>query len=216
MIMKKKNLSYRLLVEGKNDQHVIWNLAQRLGLKENFEVVAKDSYSDIITVLPTELKSTNTLERLGVIVDADTNLTGHWQAIRNILINSGFYEVPESLPDTGLICRPIDPEQLIVGVWIMPDNQLKGMIEDFIIQMVPDIQNDPLLKRTDAVLHELEENKLNRYKMVHHSKARIHTWLAWHDEPGLPMGSAITNRILSTDNDLCIKFVDWLRRMFDC
>mgnify|MGYP000772186145 CR=1 FL=1 len=73
--MGKNQVRYRLLVEGKNDQHIIWNLAQRLGLKETFEVVAKDSYSEIITVLPTELKSTNTLERLGVIVDADVNLS---------------------------------------------------------------------------------------------------------------------------------------------
>ena len=47
-------------------------------------------------------------------------------------------------------------------------------------------------------------------------KARIHTWLAWHDEPGLPVGTAITSRILSTDNDLCQCFVDWLERLFEC
>lgn len=145
--MGKNQVRYRLLVEGKNDQHIIWNLAQRLGLKETFEVVAKDSYSEIITVLPTELKSTNTLERLGVIVDADVNIDGHWQAIRNILLKSGFYEVPECLPKEGLVCQPIDPEQLVFGVWIMPNNHLKGMVEDFIIQMIPDTDNDRLLKK---------------------------------------------------------------------
>ena len=44
MIMEKKVFKYRLLVEGKNDQHVIGNLRQRLQLKETFEVVATDSY----------------------------------------------------------------------------------------------------------------------------------------------------------------------------
>ena len=214
--MGKNQVRYRLLVEGKNDQHIIWNLAQRLGLKETFEVVAKDSYSEIITVLPTELKSTNTLERLGVIVDADVNIDGHWQAIRNILLKSGFYEVPECLPKEGLVCQPIDPEQLVFGVCIMPNNHLKGMVEDFIIQMIPDTDNDRLLKKADAVLQELEDNNWNLYKAVHHSKARIHTWLSWHDEPGLPMGTAITNQVLSTDNDLCKMFVGWLKRMFDC
>lgn len=220
--MRKKVLEYRLLVEGKNDQHVIWNLAERLELKETFEVVAKESYSEIIKILPTELKSTNILKRLGVIVDADVNLTAHWQTIRNILDKSGYYDVPKELPKGGLICYPTDPEQLIVGVWIMPDNQLGGMIEDFIVQMVPDMSNDFLLQKTDRILEELEtldevkKRELNLYKSVHHAKARIHTWLAWHDEPGLPMGTAITSRILSTDNDLCKCFVNWLEDLFEC
>lgn len=98
----------------------------------------------------------------------------------------------------------------------MPNNHLKGMVEDFIIQMIPDTDNDRLLKKADAVLQELEDNNWNLYKAVHHSKARIHTWLSWHDEPGLPMGTAITNQVLSTDNDLCKMFVGWLKRMFDC
>lgn len=220
--MGKKTLEYRLLVEGKNDQHVIWNLAARLGLKETFEVVAKDSYSEVIKILPTELKSTNTLKRLGIIVDADVSIAAHWQTIRDILDKSGFYEVPDELPEGGLVCYPNDPEQLVVGVWIMPDNQVEGMIEDFIVQMVPDMDNDLLLQKTDVILEELEaldekeKQALNLYKPVHHSKARIHTWLAWHDEPGLPMGTAITSCILSTDNDLCQCFVDWLERLFEC
>ena len=36
--MGKKCKEFQLLVEGKNDQHVIWNLAQKLSLKETFEV----------------------------------------------------------------------------------------------------------------------------------------------------------------------------------
>lgn len=30
------------------------------------------------------------------------------------------------------------------------------------------------------------------FKKVHHSKAVIHTYLAWQDEPGNPLGQAIT------------------------
>lgn len=89
--MRKKDKEFQLLVEGKNDLHVIWNLAERLNLNETFDVVEKNSYHQIIASLPTMLKSTNTLKRLGVIVDADENLKGHWDAIRNILIESGYY-----------------------------------------------------------------------------------------------------------------------------
>ena len=54
---QKLDKPYRLLVEGKNDQHVIWNLADRLKLKETFDVEAKDSYPQLIEALPTLLKS---------------------------------------------------------------------------------------------------------------------------------------------------------------
>lgn len=210
----KKNC---LLVEGKNDQHVIWNLAERLRLRETFDVQAKDSYFQLLQVLPIILKSTNTWKRLGIVVDADVDLNAHWQAIRDILEKSGFYSnLPMVLPKEGLVCEPDDREQLVVGVWIMPDNQLQGMIEDFVIDMIPNCTEDPLLQKVDCVLRELEEKHLNRYKLVHRSKARIHTWLAWQDEPGMPMGITITKQILSTEHELCCRFVNWLDKMFAC
>ena len=50
---------------------MVWNLARRLRLKETFELVSKDSYGQLMDVLPVELKSTNVLKRLGVVADAD-------------------------------------------------------------------------------------------------------------------------------------------------
>lgn len=146
--MRKKDKEFQLLVEGKNDLHVIWNLAERLNLNETFDVVEKNSYHQIIASLPTMLKSTNTLKRLGVIVDADENLKGHWDAIRNILIESGYYSsIPLDLPKEGLICKPDDDEQLIFGLWIMPDNNLNGMLEDFICYMIPEPEMMPCLPK---------------------------------------------------------------------
>ena len=109
---QKLTKPYRLLVEGKNDQHVVWNLADRLKLKETFDVEAKDSYPQLIEALPTLLKSTNTLKRVGVVVDADENGEAHWRAIRTILGKSGYYSsLPETLPQEGLVCHPDDEEQ---------------------------------------------------------------------------------------------------------
>ncbi len=211
------NKPFRLLVEGKNDQHVIWNLAERLKLKETFDVDAKDSYKQLIEALPTLLKSTNTLKRIGIIVDADENGGSHWNAIRTVLEKSGYYSsLPGTLPKEGFICHPDDEEQLIVGVWIMPDNRMNGMLEDFVAFMIPDYVDNPLLKKADEVLLELERNSMNAYKQAHHAKARIHTWLAWQDEPGTPMGTAITKQILSTESELCRVFIHWLELLFEC
>lgn len=35
------------------------------------------------------------------------------------------------------------------------------------------------------------------------------------EDPGTPMGLAITKRYLTTDSELCQQFVDWLNRLFN-
>lgn len=47
---------------------------------------------------------------------------------------------------------------------------MNGMLEDFVAYMIPDYTNDPLLKKTDEVLAELESEGLNAYK---NAKAQI-------------------------------------------
>jgi hypothetical protein len=95
----------------------------------------------------------------------------------------------------------------------MPDNNTKGMLEDFISFLVP--KGDSLLPVVDNALNDLEERKLNKYSVIHKSKARIHTWLAWQENPGTPMGLSITKRYLSADSDTCRQFVAWLTELFE-
>jgi hypothetical protein len=52
-------------------------------------------------------------------------------------------------------------------------------------------------------------------KPIHKSKARIHTWLAWQEDPGTPMGLAITKSYLDTNQELCNLFVNWLNNLFN-
>ncbi len=64
-------------------------------------------------------------------------------------------------------------------------------------------------------INTLEERTLHKYSQNHHAKALIHTWLAWQENPGTPLGQAITKHYLTTDTDLCQQFVDWLNRLFN-
>ena len=56
------------------------------------------------------------------------------------------------------------------------------MLEDFALNMIP--AEDLLIRKVEVVLSELEAEGIQRYKQVHRSKAKIHTFLAWQDEPG--------------------------------
>ena len=87
------------------------------------------------------------------------------------------------------------------------------MLENFVAFLVP--EEDDLMPVVDETLAGIESRKLNRYSIVHHDKARIHTWLAWQESPGTPMGMAVTKKYLTTTPEICQDFVDWLNLLFN-
>nr|WP_233258533.1 DUF3226 domain-containing protein [[Phormidium] sp. ETS-05] len=95
----------------------------------------------------------------------------------------------------------------------MPNNQLPGMLEDFVAALIP--ADDALKPKVEKILREIEHEELNRYTLIHRPKALIHTWLAWQEKPGMPMGQAITARVLDGGSEIAIVFVEWLNRLFN-
>jgi hypothetical protein len=52
-------------------------------------------------------------------------------------------------------------------------------------------------------------------KPTYETKALIHTWLAWQEEPGTPLGLAIKRQYFAGDAPLAAEFVNWLKRLFE-
>ncbi len=205
-----------LLVEGNDDFHVIHALCKLHNIDvrnlENpdggkFSIRDSGGYNKLIETIPTRFKGSD-ISKIGVIVDADTDLIRRWTAIKNIIFELGF-NPPEILPEKGLI---ISNGEIKFGAWIMPDNNLNGMLEDFIKFLVPD--EDKLMPVVDSTLTKIEKIKLNKYSLIHKPKATLHTWLSWQEDPGTPLGQAITKRYLTTDNETCQKFIQWLKLLF--
>lgn len=208
---------HQLLVEGKNDRHVIWALCQQHQLPETFSVeVSQEDGTEgveaLLSSLPDRLKQEN-IRTLGIVVDADQDLAARWQAVGDRLKATGYQNIPKTPPAAGWVCPSPDPFLPRVGVWLMPDNQLPGMLEDFIAHLIP--VNDVLRPKAEAILQEIEQAGINRYTLVYHPKALIHTWLAWQEKPGMPMGQAITARVLSYDKEIALTFVEWLKSLFE-
>ena len=196
-----------LLVEGKGDKFVIEKLRDEVAhLPKNFEILVKDSVDSLIESISAEIVTNK--DTIGILVDADENLQSRWDSIKNRL--SKKYSVPNNLPTEGLI---IEENNKKIGVWIMPNNEVKGMLEDFIAMLVP--KNDLLMPIVDCTLTNLETQKLNLYKQIHKPKTKIRTWLAWQEDPETSMGTAISKHILETEQDICQKFVKWLKILFD-
>jgi hypothetical protein len=202
-----------LLVEGKNNAHVIKNLAKRHGMESpEIQTPGKETESieELLRGLPLRLQAED-LQTLGIVVDANQDILARWQAIRERLISNGYSNVPKTPLVEGWVSNLTDKPR--VGVWLMPDNQLPGMLEDFVRYLIP--PDDVLRPKAEAILQEIEQTNLNRYKPVHHPKALIHTWLAWQETPGMPMGQAITAQALRHDSPTALSFVAWLKRLFE-
>ena len=53
------------------------------------------------------------------------------------------------------------------------------------------------------------------FKTTHRSKAEIHTWLAWQDEPGKQLHEAVHHRVLDPNMPESQQFVRWFRELFE-
>ena len=92
----------------------------------------------------------------------------------------------------------------------MPNNEDVGMLEDFLIDMAP----QPSIQAVMDCLEMASANGHTAFKDLHQSKAVIHTYLAWQDEPGKPLGQSITARALRPETQTAKNFADWLMELF--
>lgn len=204
----KEQFNKKLLVEGNDDQHVIWALCEKFQVKENFDVIDSNGIESLYEQLPIRFKQSD-IETIGIIIDADAEIAKRWEKVRSILIKEGF-TIPEELPAEGLV---VTHNNIKVGVWVMPNNNLNGMLEDFISFLVP--KDDVLMPIVSETLQSIEDRELNKYSLIHKSKASIHSWLSWQADPGTPMGLAITKKYLTTEEENCSILIKWLVKLFE-
>ena len=158
---------FLLLVEGQDDAHVLWNLFEYHQVPETFTVRPTKEDGGIDTLLnnlPTQLKASD-LERLGIVVDANTDLGARWAAVRNILLQAGGVDIPTAPDPGGTIVTVERPDRTLrVGVWLMPDNTIRGMLEDFVACLVP--AGDTLWPRVVDCVAQIPESE-RRFSPTH-------------------------------------------------
>ena len=148
------------------------------------------------------------LEALGVVVDADGDAAARWNQLRT-WCSSEFEELPDRIPEEGLVVRSAGPR---FGVWIMPDNQFSGALEDLLVRLIPDDSRElyDLAKRCAGE----SRRQGARFKHVHERKAELHTWLAWQNPPGLRLHEAVRGPVLDPTRPDSRPFVHWFRGLF--
>ncbi len=200
-----------LLVEGRDDEQIIYQFCNYYGIdnRQRLTVKALDGITELLRDLQLRIRSSE-IETLGVVLDADTDLQAQWERIRAI-VEPQQYTLPDRPNPTGTIVTSVRPQRPRLGIWIMPDNQLTGTIEDFLLYLTR--RGDTLLNRARAAIEAIPHSE-RRFKPSYYSKALIHTWLAWQEEPGTALGLAITRNYLDPGQNPAPAFKIWLETLF--
>ncbi|WP_257235945.1 DUF3226 domain-containing protein [Nostoc sp. 'Peltigera malacea cyanobiont' DB3992] len=167
--MVKGYVAKKLLVEGQDDLRVIPELIEKNGIrwgdnKKEAIVLIQDcgGYENIdANRISTELQASG-LTHLGIIIDADEDLSLRWISIRNACLPS-IPDIPEEISETGLI--HVTNNGIKFGIWIMPDNQTRGMLETFLAYMIKD-EAETIWQYAQEVAQEAKTKE-------HHSKILI-------------------------------------------
>ncbi len=92
----------------------------------------------------------------------------------------------------------------------MPDNELPGELEDFVVQMIP--ERDLIWPLSQRYIDGIPETgrKFSEKKKL---RAQLYAWLAAREDPRL-MGVAIRAHDLELEGSLSRNFIAWLTKLF--
>lgn len=207
-VIKVDKLNY-LLVEGQDDAQVFFHLLRYYKLDTQVTIQQKEGVDALLEILEVELMR-RAESRIGIVVDADTDIAIRWQSLRHRLIEAGYTSVPHRPDPGGTILKQTGRPN--VGLWLMPDNTIPGMLEDFMSLLIP--AGDMLWPMAQGIVQQVIA-KDRRFPQTQEMKANMHTWLAWQEEPGKPMGQAITKRYLNANAPHAQQLMTWIRQLFD-
>ena len=204
--------SKAILVEGKDDENVIQHLLTEQQ-RNIVDIKAKSNDDQLLKSIFSEL-NVSKRDTLGIVMDGNNNYSGRWKAISHRLNEVGIKLA--NAPETkGFISNEIatfmkeNSKPIRIGIWIMPDNQSNGELEDFIATMIP--KNDPVWPRSQNYINDIPQ-KDRDFKDKKVTRAKVHAWLATRKDPVL-MGTAIHAKHLKTDGQLCSDFQKWLTKL---
>ena len=212
-----------LLVEGQDDWNVFGHFCRTV-FGERIRLQGDKTPDAAVSLLIVDMKGISNLlkyenlkvrlkesdlNKLGIVVDADADVTARWASVRDRLAKFG-YALPDVPDPNGTIIKAQD-QPVTVGIWVMPNNALPGKLEDFIGFLMP--ASDTLWIRAEDCVQQIPEPE-RRFTEPDFIKAHVHTWLAWQAEPGVPMGQAITRRFLDISTLHAQALAGWLTRLY--
>ena len=197
-----------LLVEGPDDKHVVQHLMRVHEVPLGFEISEAGGIRGVLDAIPVQLQVDGRIT-LGVLVDANDDIASRWQSLSDVLREAG-YRVPKTPSPAGIVIDGPDAYTPKIGVWLMPDNEAAGELEDFVRDLVP--QTDPVWPRAVDYVDSISTTD-RQFAERKEMRAKLHAWLAVRQEPRL-MGAAIGRGDLDAQAPNATALIGWLRRVF--
>jgi hypothetical protein len=198
-----------LLVEGIHDCHVVLALRNAHAIPETFGIYECGGEDGVLRRANALIPSSVAPRTLGLVLDADKpDCAGRWASVRDKLSRHDYSFPPQPVPGGAIFEGSERLPRL--GVWLMPNNQDAGMLEDFCFEMA-----DPGGRAyAEQVVVEARNRGVTTFQPAHFRKAVVYTYLAWRDRPGLPLGQAVTRQSLAPETPVAREFTTWLRQLF--
>ena len=174
----------------------------------SFQIEDKGTLGQVLDAIGPELKVSGR-KALGVLVDANDSLADRWRDLSS-RCRAENIDLPPRPITTGTILETVDGRPRI-GIWLMPDNESPGELEDFVQRMIP--ADDPVWPRSEDYVDRIPvpDRRFRPGKLL---RAKLYAWLATRENPGR-MGAAIGARDLRVDGALGSTFSRWLRSLFE-
>ena len=215
-----------ILVEGQDDRHFIDQICRKnprifaveTETRNSLQIISKENQTklhiteadgrDTLLKILSAAAKTEGRQILGVVIDADKSLRKTWTDLNDAL-QAAEITLPPKPPAKGLII-PEKPELTPrIGIWIMPDNQSPGELEDFVLQMIP--ENHPAWAPAKNFIAELPR-KARKFSKRKTPKAQLYAWLSTRQDPA-HMGPTLRRGDLDPQTPLCRLFTAWLQRL---
>jgi hypothetical protein len=217
-----------LYVEGKDDFSVVSNLLNRHGVdtqrgSRHLQIKDLGDIDSVLGVMCETIKLSSD-RPVGFVIDIDIEAHARWGAVCERIRKTGV-AMPSECPPGGYLGQlPDYPFKF--GVWMMMDCTTDYSKMEHLAQTLIGA-DDPLwpyamtcVKESARIVDSRNETAADeslhyrRYREVDTIKAEMHTWLAWQARPGVQLGAAIQDRILSHDSPAATSFVDWLKQLY--
>jgi hypothetical protein len=143
------------------------------------------------------------LASLAITRDADSEANGAFASVRASLENAG-------LPAPAGHNQPAAGSTLTVRVWIMPDGNRPGMLEDLCMDAVQADPASPCVEAYFKCLRDLGRPECTPGNMA---KARTHAWLASRPEPDRRLAEAAEQGYWPWDDLAFRPIIDFVRSL---
>lgn len=204
-----RHAEHVLLVEGNDDKHSIIHVLKKRGVDPErvVDIIDSGGWDPLLDSIPVRLKS-SAHKRVGVVADADSSCAARWSAICRAVDGFNFGQMLAGLPNRGFVD---DGNGMRFGVWLMPNNQDNGALENFLLRLVR--ADDPVLHKSRMVVDQLSAEE-KRFPNVARDKAVAHTYLAWQESPGRPLGMAVNCNYFDARAGEADAFFNWFNQLY--